>query len=149
MKLAALNNFWIAFLAFITPLQPLILIITLMVIFDTFVGRWYAKQKGEIITSKITRKGITMKLLIYLSVILLVYLIDRFMLNEITRNYVWFDWLFTKFWTGLFVWIEYTSIDEKVKWIKGEGITDKIKKFISSIKNAVFSFSEIKKELKD
>jgi hypothetical protein len=149
MKLTALNNFWIVFLAFIAPLQPLMLIITIMVIFDTFVGRWYAKKKGELITSKITRKGITMKLMIYLSVILLVYLIDRTIINEITKKYIWFDYLFTKFWTGLFVWIEYTSIDEKIRWVKGEGISEKIKKFIKSIKDMVFSFSEVKKELKD
>ena len=149
MKLTALNNFWIVFLAFIAPLQPLMLIITIMVIFDTFVGRWYAKKKGELITSKITRKGITMKLMIYLSVIILVYLIDRTIINEITKKYIWFDYLFTKFWTGLFVWIEYTSIDEKIRWVKGEGISEKIKRFIKSIKDMVFSFSEVKKELKD
>jgi hypothetical protein len=149
MKLTILNNFWIVFLAFIAPLQPLMLIITLMVIFDTFVGRWYAKKKGELITSKITRKGITMKLMVYLSVIILVYLIDRNIVNEITKKYIWFDYLFTKFWTGLFVWIEYTSIDEKIRWIKGEGISEKIKRFIKSIKDMVFSFTEIKKQLKD
>lgn len=149
MKLTILNNFWIVFLAFIAPLQPLMLIITLMVIFDTFVGRWYAKKKGELITSKITRKGITMKLMIYLSVIILVYLIDRNIVNEITKKYIWFDYLFTKFWTGLFVWIEYTSIDEKIRWIKGEGISEKIKRFIKSIKDTVFSFTEVKKQLKD
>jgi hypothetical protein len=149
MKLTILNNFWIVFLAFIAPLQPLMLIITIMVIFDTFVGRWYAKKKGELITSKITRKGITMKLMIYLSVIILVYLIDRNIVNEITKKYIWFDYLFTKFWTGLFVWIEYTSIDEKIRWIKGEGISEKIKRFIKSIKDTVFSFTEVKKQLKD
>lgn len=149
MKLTALHNFWVVFLAFIAPLQPLMLIITIMVIFDTFVGRWYARKNGELITSKITRKGVTMKLMIYLSVILLVYLIDRNIVNEITKHYIWFDYLFTKFWTGLFVWIEYTSIDEKIKWVKGDGITDKIKRFIKGIKDAVFSFTEIKKELKD
>jgi hypothetical protein len=149
MKLTILNNFWIVFLAFIAPLQPLMLIITLMVIFDTFVGRWYAKKKGELITSKITRKGITMKLMVYLSVIILVYLIDRNIVNEITKKYIWFDYLFTKFWTGLFVWIEYTSIDEKIRWIKGEGISEKIKRFIKSIKDTVFSFTEVKKKLKD
>jgi len=149
MKLTILNNFWIVFLAFIAPLQPLMLIITLMVIFDTFVGRWYAKKKGELITSKITRKGITMKLMVYLSVIILVYLIDRNIVNEITKKYIWFDYLFTKFWTGLFVWIEYTSIDEKIRWIKGEGISEKIKRFIKSIKDMVFSFTEVKKQLKD
>lgn len=149
MKLAALKSFWIIFLAFVTPLFPLMLIITIMVIFDTFVGRWYARQKGELITSGKTRKGICSKLIAYLSVIVLVYLLDRYIINEITRNYVWFDYLFTKFWTGFLVWIEFTSIDEKVKWIKGEGISDKISKFVKSLKSVIFGFSEIRKNVKD
>lgn len=144
MKLSIIKNFWLVFLAFLSPLFPLMLIVSVMVLFDTFVGRWYARQKGEIITSRRTRQGVTMKLLVYMSVISLVYLIDRNIMNEITKKYVWFDWLFTKFWTGLLVWIEYTSIDEKLRWAKGEGITEKIKKFTSQIKSIIFSFVDIK-----
>ena len=140
-----LSNFWVWFLMFMTPLFPLMLIITLAVIFDTFVGRWYARQKGELITSGKTRRGLCVKLLVYLSVIFFSFLLDKFMINDITRNYVWFDFAFTKFWTGFFVWIEYTSVDEKVKWIKGEGITDKILKFLKGFK----SFFNTSMDMKD
>jgi len=140
-----LSNFWVWFLMFLTPLFPLMLIITIATIFDTFVGRWYARQKGEIITSGKTRRGLCVKLLVYLSVIFFSFLIDKFMINDITRNYVWFDFAFTKFWTGFFVWIEYTSVDEKVKWIKGEGITDKIVKFLKGFK----SFFNTSMDMKD
>jgi len=129
-----LNNFWMGFLMFMTPLFPLMLIITIAVIFDTFVGRWYAKKTGKVISSGITRRGLCTKLIIYLSIILFSFLIDKFIINEITRNYLWFDFAFTRFWTAFFVWIEYTSIDEKVKWVKGEGITDKVIKFVRGFK---------------
>lgn len=130
-----LSNFWIGFLMFMSPLFPLMLIITISTVFDTFVGRWYARKKGELITSSKTRRGLCVKLMIYLSVILFSFLIDKYMINEITRNYVWFDFAFTRFWTAFFVWIEYTSIDEKVKWIYGKGITDRIKEFFSGFKS--------------
>lgn len=142
-----LSNFWVAFLMFMSPLFPLMLIITISTIFDTFVGRWYAKKKGEVITSGKTRRGLCVKLLVYLSVILFSFLIDKFMINDITRNYVWFDYAFTRFWTAFFVWIEYTSIDEKVKWIYGEGITDKVMKFLKGFKSFFYTSMDMKDKL--
>lgn len=142
-----LNNFWLGFLLFMTPLFPLMLIITIATIFDTFVGRWYAKQNGDLITSKKTRRGLCSKLLIYLSVILFSYIIDRFMINEITRNYVWFDFAFTKFWTAFFVYIEYTSIDEKIKWAKGKGISERVMDFIRGFKTIFTKTMDMKDRL--
>jgi len=132
---------------FMSPLLPLMLIITISTIFDTFVGRWYARQKGELITSGKTRKGLCSKLLIYLSVIFFSFLIDKYMINEITRNYVWFDFAFTRFWTAFFVWIEFTSIDEKVRWVKGEGITDKVLKFLRGFKSIFKTSMDMKDRL--
>jgi hypothetical protein len=142
-----LSNFWVGFLMFMSPLLPLMLIITISTIFDTFVGRWYARQKGELITSGKTRKGLCSKLLIYLSVIFFSFLIDKYMINEITRNYVWFDFAFTRFWTAFFVWIEFTSIDEKVRWVKGEGITDKVLKFLRGFKSIFKTSMDMKDRL--
>lgn len=84
----------------------------------------------------------------YLTVIFFSFLIDKYMINEISRNYLWFDFAFTKFWTAFFVWIEYTSIDEKVKWVKGEGITDKIIKFIRGFKSFFHTTMDMKDRLK-
>lgn len=126
-----------AFMVFIAPLLPLALLVTFASIIDTFVGRWYAGQKGEVVTSRKTRLGLMRKLIIYFTALLFCFLVDKFMINEIARNYIWFDWAFTKFIASLLMWIEYTSIDEKIKWIKGEGITDKIVKFGRSLKSLI------------
>ena len=104
-----LIQFWGWIVLFFTPLLPLMFIISIAVIFDTFVGRWYAKKQNQLITSEKTRKGITSKLMIYLSVITLFFLIDQYMVNEITRKYIWFEFAFTKFWTSFFVWVEYDT----------------------------------------
>lgn len=132
-----MKNFLMAFLVFVAPLLPLALLVTFASIIDTFVGRWYAKQKGEVVTSRLTRIGLMRKLIIYFTALVFCFLVDKFMINEIARNYIWFDWAFTKFIASLLMWIEYTSIDEKIKWIKGEGITDKIVKFGRSLKSLI------------
>ena len=131
------------FMAFLTPLLPLALIITLFIVIDTFVGRWYAGQKGELITSRKTRIGFCRKAVMYFTVLICAYLIDWAIVNEITRNYIWFDWAFTKFFTAILIWIEYTSIDEKVKWIKGKGLTDRIVEFARSLKKIIGFTKEI------
>lgn len=125
------------FMVFIAPLFPLALLVTFASVIDTFVGRWYAKEKGELVTSRKTRIGLMRKLIIYFTALIFSFLMDKFMINEITRNYIWFDWAFTKFIASLLIWIEYTSMDEKIKWIKGEGITDKIVKFGKSLKSLI------------
>jgi len=125
------------FMAFISPLLPLALLVTFASVIDTFVGRWYATQKNEVVTSRKTRVGLMRKLIIYFTALLFCYMVDNFMINEITRNYIWFDWAFTKFIASLLIWIEYTSIDEKIKWVKGKGITDRIIEFGKSLKRLV------------
>jgi phage-related holin len=138
-----MKNFLLLFTAFISPLLPLALIITLFIVIDTFVGRWYARQTGELITSRKTRIGFCRKTFFYFLVLICVYLIDKFIVNEITRNYIWFDWAFTKFFASILIWIEYTSIDEKIKWIKGKGLTDRIVDFGKSLKKIIGFTKEI------
>jgi hypothetical protein len=53
------------------------------------------------------------------------------------RNYIWFDWGFTRFFASLLIWVEYQSIDEKIKWVKGKGLTDRIVEFGKSLKKIV------------
>ena len=132
-----MKSFLMLFFTFISPLFPLALLVSLFSVIDTFVGRWYAKHEGQTITSKKTRKGLTNKLSIYFLVLITTYLVDYAIVNEITKNYIWFDWVFTKFFASLLIWIEYTSIDEKIKWIKGKGLTDRIVEFGKSLKKIV------------
>lgn len=132
-----MKNFWIIFLTFVSPLFPLMLLVSIMTLIDTWVGRWYAKRQGEIITSRKTRLGLTRKLIIYFLVVFVSYLVDFTIINEIAKNYIWFDWAFTKFFTLVLLWIEYTSIDEKVKWAYGRGLTDRVVDFAKSLKKII------------
>ena len=139
-----MKTFLMMFTAFISPLLPLALIISLFIVIDTFVGRWYAKQKGELITSRKTRIGFCRKAVMYFTVLICAYLIDWAIVNEITRNYIWFDFAFTKFFASILIFIEYSSVDEKIKWIKGKGLTDRIVEFGKSLKKIIGFTKEIK-----
>jgi len=132
-----MKQFLLIFLAFISPLLPLALLVTFASVIDTFVGRWYARQTNVLVTSRKTRLGLMRKLIIYFTALVFSYLVDRFMINEITRNYIWFDFAFTKFVATLLIWIEYTSVDEKIKWVKGKGITDRIVEFGRALKSLI------------
>jgi len=139
-----MNKFLGLFIAFISPLAPLALIVSLMAILDTFIGRWHARKNNEEITSRKTRIGLCRKLGVYFTILILTYLVDRFIINEIMRNYIWFDWAFTKFFASVLIWIEYTSIDEKIKWVNGKGLTDRVIEFAKSLKKMVGYTNDLK-----
>jgi hypothetical protein len=139
-----MKNFLLTFLAFISPIFPLAFLIIIASIVDTFVGRWYARKINIEVTSRKTRLGFTRKLLIYNGGLLFTYGVDYFMFNQITQNYVWFDFFTTKFIASFILYIEYTSIDEKIKWVYGKGITDRIKEFINTLKKLITIKNDIK-----
>lgn len=132
-----MKQFLLTFMAFVAPIAPLALIITLFAVIDTFIGRWYARKIDEKVTSRKTRIGFCRKIIAYFLVLITAYLIDRFIVNEIMRNYIWFDWAFTKFFASVLIWIEYTSIDEKIKWVHGKGLTDRVIDFGRSLKKII------------
>jgi hypothetical protein len=132
-----MKQYLLVFMAFISPLFPLALLVTFACLIDTFVGRWYAKKTNQEVTSRKTRIGFMRKIIIYFTALVFSYLVDRFIINEIMRNYIWFDWAFTKFISSVLIWIEYTSVDEKIKWIKGKGITDRIVEFANGLKKII------------
>jgi hypothetical protein len=74
------------------------------------------------------------------------YFTDYFILNEITRNYVWFDYLFTRFWVGVLIYIEWTSINENIKVIRGFSINEKAGQLIEGVKKVVKELMTIKQQ---
>jgi len=131
---------------FVAPLLPLILICFSFSIFDTFTGMKAAKKRGEEITSRKVRLGLISKLITYFSVVVLAYIVDYFIVNEITRNYVWFDYLFTKIFTGIIIYIEALSIDENIKVVRGYSFFDKAKEFLIVLRKTIAELMRIKQQ---
>jgi len=141
--------------SFLIPIIPMILLVTIMVIIDTFYGRWAAKigaiREGKNymleVTSKKTRLGFTSKILSYYLSILLTYGIDYFILNDIVYSYIPFEYIISKVVTLFLIYIEFKSIEEKIYKIKGVVITEKFISFLKGIKKIFLNITSMKKEL--
>jgi hypothetical protein len=142
--------------AFFTPVFPLMIIVGMFIVFDTYMGRKavsvMAKSKGEnprkYLKSSITRAGLFRKFFLYNSVLLSVYLIDLFVLGEFVEQHLPIDHLITRGGMVVLCWVEYDSIDEKYYKINGITLTcvikDKVNKF-KGLLQAIFKFTEKKK----
>jgi len=143
---ATLLSYISVVISFFMPLAPLLILVFFAVIADTFVGRWYAKHQGVPVTSKKTREGFVSKMVSYGGGLTFIFLLDSWVLNGVVMMYFPKDHLSTLLTALFLIWIEYSSIDEKVKWVKGKGITDRIFEFIRKAKKAVGIIKDFKDE---
>jgi phage-related holin len=141
-----MKNIWNAIGLFLTPVIPMLLITFFICVIDTITGRKAAIKRGEETTSRKMRLGVVSKLITYFSVILMAYFTDYFILNEITTNYVWFDYLFTRFWVGVLIYIEWTSINENIKVLRGFSINEKASQLIEGVKKVIKELMTIKQQ---
>ena len=142
--------------AFFTPVFPLMIIVGMFIIFDTYMGRKAvsvkARKEGknprDYVKSSKTRAGLFRKFFLYNSVLLSVYLIDLFVLGDFVEQHIPLDHLITRGGMVVLCWVEYDSIDEKYYKIYGVTLTSVIKDKVNKIKKllqAIFKFIENKK----
>jgi len=138
---------------FLAPIHTLILLITIIIIVDTFAGRWCAAQLAirdglnprDVVTSGKTRRGVVSKFIGYNFSLLFTFALDKYLLQEIV--FLIFPgttiaFLCTKIVGLLIITIELSSIDEKFYRIKGYSIYDVILKRLRSVKSL---YNEFKK----
>lgn len=133
-------------ISFFTPLVPLLLLVFFAVVADTFVGRWYAKKQGKEVLSKVTRKGFVNKMFTYGGGLTFIFLLDRWVLNDFVMMYFPKEYLSTLFTALFIIWIEYTSVDEKIRWQTGKGITERIFEFVKSVKKTVATIVNLREQ---
>lgn len=131
---------------FLSPVIPMMAVCFFIIMVDTITGRKAARKRKEVVNSRRTRLGLVSKLLTYFAVILMAYFTDYFILNEITTRYVWFDYLFTRSWTGILIWIEWTSINENIKTLRGVSLNERAITFIEGVKKIVRELMTIKQQ---
>ena len=131
----------IAFTLFFAPINGIIFIVALSTVIDTCFGVWRSYSKGESITSKAFRNGFVPKVLSYVSVVMLVYVSDVFIINALTQLVISVDFLATKLTALVLLSIEVRSMDESFEEVKGYSFVYKAKKIVNK-------FKDIKKELK-
>lgn len=141
-----MKNIFNAIGLFLSPVIPMLAVCFFIIMVDTITGRKAARKRKDVVNSRRTRLGLVSKLLTYFAVILMSYFTDYFILNEITTRYVWFDYLFTRSWTGILIWIEWTSINENIKTLRGVSLNERAITFIVGVKKIVRELMTIKQQ---
>jgi hypothetical protein len=129
----------VAIYSFFAPIQVILLVIGLAIFVDTIVA---IRLTDEKFSSRRLRKGLIGKMITYESAVLLFFLIDYSMVNEMVKTVFSVDYTLTKL-VGLFLAsIEVVSIDEKirVKYGDDKGFIARFKSFIKKAKAIKDSF---------
>lgn len=155
MKTSVIQLFFLSLWTFFAPVHLTMFVVGLAIVADTLFGRWAAtheaRQKGInpriLVTSRKTRIGFVSKLLTYQTLIILVFIIDKIILNDL------FMWLvpgfpvfffMTKILGLLLCMVEFDSISEKWFRVKGVSLVQQITKQLKNAKNFYKDIKDIK-----
>jgi hypothetical protein len=105
-----------ALLLFFAPIQELVMVVGLAIMLDTFTGI-YKSVKLQGWKSIRSRKlsNIISKMVLYEVSIIILYPIDKFLLNELLLNIVSVQFFSTKVACVLLILVELTSIKENIE----------------------------------
>ena len=120
---------------FFAPIKAMIFLVAFSTILDTGFGIWRAHKVGEKIQSKVFRHGLLPKLLSYVSAIMLIYVSDFFIINDLVHSFIEIDYLSTKLVALVLLSIEVKSIDESFQAVKGWSFLKKFTKLILKAKD--------------
>lgn len=129
-------------ITFFSPIAGVVLAVMSFVAFDTLVAYWRVKKVGDKWTSKKLRVGLVHKCITYLALMLLFYMTDKFILNDMFLELTKIDFFITKLLSIIFIFIEFTSIDESYHIIKGKSI-------FKSLREMIGKFNQIKNDFKN
>jgi hypothetical protein len=145
--LNVLHSVLLTILVFLNPIAGVILTVISFVTIDTLFAYWRVKKVGMKWTSRKLRVGLINKSITYISLIILFFLMDKFILNSLFVNLVKIEYFMTKLLSLVFIFIEFTSIDESYTIVKGKSIFTSVKELIgkaNDIKNDLKNFNEDK-----
>ena len=125
--------------AFFLPISGILFLIGFAILVDTITGIWKAKK----LKIKITSRGlsaIVSKLFLYEMAVILTYLIDKFILNDILLQFFSVPLMLTKILSLVLCSIEVISSNENIKAVKGIDLW-------ASLKNLLQRSKEIKGDI--
>lgn len=134
-----------ALLLFFAPIQELVMVVGLAILCDTFTGI-YKSVKLDGWKSIRSRKlsNIISKMVLYEISIIVLYPIDKFLLNELLLNIVSVQYFSTKVACVLLILVELTSIKENIEEALKIDIWKTLKNFIKRAKEVSSDYDEIK-----
>jgi hypothetical protein len=121
-------------IVFFAPIAWMVFLVGLSTIIDTGFGIWRAKHEGIEVSSKTCRKGLVPKVRSYVIMVLLLYMADYYIINELTKLFISVEFVSTKLASLALILIEVKSMDESFNKVKGYSFLDKLYRTIKNIK---------------
>ena len=130
--------------SFFLPISGILILIGVSVILDTITGIWKSYKLKTKVTSR-RLSAIISKVLLYEVTVMLFYLIDYYILNDIVLTFFSVSLLTTKILALVLVSIEVISINENVKKVNGLDIWSSLKNLFARAKEVSQDFKDINK----
>ena len=130
-------------LAFFIPISGILIMIGVLICIDTFTGIWKANKLEEKITSR-KLSSIISKLALYEVTVIMFFLIDQFILNDIILTFFSVPFMLTKVVALVLASIEVMSINENYKVVKGIDLWQSMKLLFARAKDIKDDINKIK-----
>ena len=117
--------------------------IGVLISIDTITGIWKAKKLGEKISSR-KLSSIISKLALYEITVIMFFLIDKFILNEIILTFFSVEFMLTKVVALVLASIEVMSINENYKVVKGIDLWQSMKLLFARAKEVKEDLNKLK-----
>ena len=130
-------------LAFFIPISGILIMIGVLIAIDTFTGIWKANKLEDKITSR-KLSAIISKLALYEVTVIMFFLIDRFILNDIILTFFSVPFMLTKIVALVLSSIEVMSINENYKVVKGIDLWQSMKLLFARAKDIKDDINKIK-----
>jgi hypothetical protein len=128
-----INNLLTTMFLFFAPVVPVLLSVGLMIVIDTYFGIKAAKKMGIKYNSGILRKGLCSKFISYQSSVLLIFMMDNWIFNELVLNYISTPFLITKILGMILILIEFSSINESSEVLYKKSFKEVVRDQLKSI----------------
>ena len=130
-------------LAFFIPISGILIMIGVLICIDTFTGIWKSNKLGEKITSR-KLSSIISKLGLYEITVIMFFLIDAFILNDIILTFFSVPFMLTKVVALVLASIEVMSINESIKEVKGVDLWQSGKALFARAKEVKDNLNKLK-----
>jgi len=129
--------------AFFLPISGILIMIGVLIIIDTITGIWKANKLGDKITSR-KLSAIISKLALYEITVIMFFLIDQFILNDIILTFFSVPFMLTKIVALVLSSIEVMSINENYKVVKGIDLWQSMKLLFARAKDIKEDLNKLK-----
>lgn len=141
-----LNYLFSSLLLLFVPIYGILIAVGAAIFLDTFTGVFKSiKLKGWKSIRSRSLSQIVSKMLLYEICVLLLFVIDKFILNEFVYKWLSIEYMFTKICAILLIFIELVSIKENIEEAYNIKIWDILKKALrraKEVKDDVDNFTK-------